>query len=200
MKYLKTTGLTALLLAGVLLAPAGASATTAALCKVNSTPCGAGNYYEAGQAIKSVLESGSKVVFDAGFYKVECTASSISGKVLKKGVTEVAVVTLETVSFEGCGCGVKTLKPGTMSVTWVNGTMNGKLTTAGIEVSIPCMSPNCVYGEGPFGTLTGGAMATIHASGFMNRVKGEPIPCPATITWEAGYTVTTPEPLWVSES
>lgn len=199
MKHLKMLGLAAMAVVALMAVIGAGSASATTLCSENGTPCPEAKRYKKETAYKSVLEGGTKVVFDAGFYKVECTASSISGKISNEGGAGAVIIGLETVSFEGCGCEVKTLKAGSMSVEHTTGTMNGKLTTANIEVSIPCMG-KCVYGEGPLGTLTGGGMGTMDISGLMNRVMGNEPGCPKTITWEASYTVTAPEPIYVAEA
>ena len=197
MKLLKTFGLAAVAALALIAIAGVGSASATRLCAENATPCPEGKRWKNGQAFASSLETG-KAVFDAGFYKVECTGSSIDGEILNEGGAGNVILELETVSFAGCGCPVTTLKTGSMSVEHTASTMNGKLTTANIEVTINCMG-HCVYGEGALGTLTGGAMGTIDVNGTMNRVKGSLPGCPATITWKGSYTVTAPEPIYVSE-
>jgi hypothetical protein len=198
MKNLKIVGL-ATVAALALIAIAGVgSASATRLCAENATPCPEAKRYVLAQAFNSTLETGN-VVFNAGLYNVECTGSTINGSIENQGGAGNVIIDLETITFAGCGCPVTAVKTGSMSVEHTTGTMNGKLTTANIELTWNCMG-HCIYGEGSFGTLTGGAMGTMDVNGTMNRVKGSPPGCPATVTWKGSYTVTTPEPLYVSEA
>jgi hypothetical protein len=198
MKHLKIFGLAAVAALALIAIAGVGSASATRLCAENATPCPEAKRWKNGQAFTSSLETGGAVL-DAGFYRIECTTSSINGEILNEGGAGAVIIDLETVSFANCGCPVTTLKAGTMSVEHTASTMNGKLTTANLEITFNCMG-HCIYGEGALGTLTGGAMGTMDVNGTMNRVAGAAPGCPATINWKGSYTVTSPEALYVSEA
>lgn len=197
MKHLKMFVIAAVAVLTLIAIAGAGSASATRLCAENATPCPEAKRWKNGQAFTSSLETGNAVL-DAGFYKITCTGSSVNGEILNEGGAGAVIIDLETVSFTGCGCPVTTLKAGSISVEHTASTMNGKLTTANLEVTFNCMG-HCIYGDGSIGTLTGGAMGTMDINGTMNRVKGSPPACPETIVWKGSYTVTTPEPLYVSE-
>ncbi|MGN6256440.1 MAG: hypothetical protein ACTHN3_01655 [Solirubrobacterales bacterium] len=197
MKHLKMLGLAVVVVIAMTAITGAGTASATVFCKENTTTCqAAGKVWEAGVAFKSSLESGTEADFNFNLWTVRCSSSTMNGSVPNPGPVEKVVVKLETLTFTNCGCAVNTLKAGSFNVEWTSTTMNGGMTTANREVEFTCMA-HCIYGDGKMGTITGGAMATIDVSGTMNKLGGEAI-CPATITWEADYTVTAPEPLWIA--
>ena len=79
-------------------------------------------------------------------------------------------------------------------------THNGTLTLTGTQIRIlwTFSGDECIFDAGHTGVLTGGAMATIDWAGTLTKTAGN-LGCPeGNATWNGAYTVTTPEPLWVS--
>jgi hypothetical protein len=197
MKFSKMVGLTAAAAVALIAIVGVGSASATVLCKENITECGkAGKIYAANTQFKSTLETGTEAVFDFTLWTVRCSASTMNGEAANPGPVEKVVVKLVTLTFTNCGCAVTTLKPGSFNVEWTPTTMDGGMNTANRELDFSCMG-HCVYGDGKMGTITGGAMSTIDVSGTMKKISGEAI-CPSSATWEADYTVTAPEPLWIA--
>ncbi|HEX5928173.1 MAG TPA: hypothetical protein VFY48_02160 [Solirubrobacterales bacterium] len=197
MKHLKTLGLAAVAVAALMATAGAGSASATVFCKENATPCPAEKRWAVNTEFKSSLEAGQAVI-KAGLAEIKCGKSNVNGSISNAGAEGAPVILkLEQFSFEECGCPVTTLKPGSMSAAWTNGTMNAGLTIANTQVTFNCMG-HCIYGEGPLGALTGGAMATMDVDATLNKVAGGAF-CPATATLEADYTVTAPEPLYVAE-
>ena len=200
MKHLKMLGL-AVMAALALIAIAGAgSASATVLCDENATPCPEAKRWNVAQVFETTLET-ANIVFNAGLYNIECPETTMEGSLSNEGGAGNVIIELEKITFGGCNCPITVVKTGSMSVEHTVGTMNGKLTTANIELTWNCMGMgHCIYGEGPFGTLTGGATGTLDVNATMTRVKGAPPGCPATVSWKGNYKVLTPKPVYVSEA
>jgi hypothetical protein len=197
MRYLKILGLAVAAVTAMIAIGGAGSASATVFCKENATPCPAEKKWGAGVEFSSSLES-AQAVIKAGVVEVRCSTSTMAGTISNAGGESASVIVkLETFSFGNCNCPVTTLKAGSVSAAWTPGTMNGGLTTANTELTFNCMG-HCVYGEGPLGALTGGAMATIDVEGTMKKISG-PGTCPASAAIEADYTVNAPAPLYVAE-
>jgi hypothetical protein len=71
------------------------------------------------------------------------------------------------------------------------------LTNTKIRVLWTITGDECIFDPGHTGVLTGGAMATIDWAGTLVNTGGFNCP-PGNANWNGNYTVTTPEPLWIS--
>ena len=197
MRYLKMLGLASAAATALIAIGGVGTASATVFCKENVTPCPAEKKWGATTEFSSSLESALAVI-KAGVVEVRCSTSTLAGTINNAGGEGASVIVkLETFSFGNCNCPVTTLKAGSVSAAWTPGTMNAGLTTANTELTFNCMG-HCIYGEGPLGALTGGAMATIDVEGTMKKIAG-PGTCPASATIEADYTVNTPAALYVAD-
>jgi hypothetical protein len=214
MKHLKMLGL-AVMAAMALMAFTGASTASAtALCKTNNTPCPIEWHYNTGTEIHATLDPGTTAILKTtgGAIENTCSESTVAATTENTGgaeetvkaeviVRHTAPVTTD-LTFGGCTNTTDVLEGGTLEIHHIAGTMNGTLTAKGFKVTILLAGVTCIYTAGAgidLGTLTGGTMATMDVNAVVNKSEGSFL-CPATAIWEAKYTVTKPEPLYVSES
>ena len=219
MKQLKIIGL-AVVAAMALMAVAGAGSAAAAggttLCKTNETPCAAANHYLSGQEI---VASSTNARLTSSLGDVTCEQSEVKGSTTSTGSNKAAVSgSITSLSFtKNCvlhtpfgftdACTITSINlPYAASVTNTAGTMNGTLTVSGSPgAKVDCGSAlKCQFtAKGGSITLdvTGGAPATVTASSEpLERTVYEGGICPSEATWDATYTVTTPNPLWLAQS
>lgn len=214
MNRLKTLGLL-VVAAAALMAMFGAStasATPTSLCKAPTTfaglpICEPFHHYQAGQRIHAELELGTKlnIVTPAGL--VECAASTIDVNTEQTTAKPLGAI-VNVLEFGGCKKGaeeveVRTVKNGTLDIEIIDlpfWTHDGTLTLTGTEITVffKGTGAHCFYDPGHTGILTGGAMATIDWFGTLTKTGGNAL-CPeGNANWNGAYTVTTPEPLWIS--
>ena len=214
MNRMKTI-LLAAVAAMALMAIAGAGsamATPTSLCKAPTTPgglpiCEGAHLYPAGTTIHAHLEAGTRLVIPTPNGVVECVTSTIDGNTEKATAMPLGVF-INVLSFNGCEdagepVDVEAVKPGTLDIEIIDlpvWTHNGTLTLTGTELRIlwTFSGDECFYDPGHTGVLTGGAMATIDWNGVLTYTKGNLGCPPGNANWNGFYTVTTPEPLWVS--
>jgi hypothetical protein len=212
MKYLKMLGLAAVAAAALMAFVGSSTASATVLCKtegiknggVTGTTCPPNQAYPAGTTIHASLEAGTKAKLKTEFKTIECGKSTIHGSTNTEGGEGLPVTGPEgTLTFEECNCEVKVLHAGTLSTQWIPETHNGTMTSSGSESTTTCSTifgnVHCIYvTEGnDLGELTGGAMATVDAHAEIPRLPTNGL-CSAEALWEAKYTVTEPEPLWVT--
>jgi hypothetical protein len=212
MKHLKMLG-SALVAVSALMAFLGAgtaSATPTALCKEPTTfgglpICEPNHIYPAGQRIHANLEAGTSLNIATPKGVVQCTTSTIDANTEQQ--TEIPLGAIVNVlTFANCHEGpepveVITLKNGTLDIEIIDlplWTHDGTLTLTETEITIRWGNGvDCRYDPGHTGVLTGGPMATIDWFGTLTRTGG--VNCPeGNANWNGAYTVTTPEPLWIS--
>ncbi len=207
MHHLKKLGFVCLMITAAV-AVAGASSAAAeqsVFCKVNETPCSAGNRYANGTEF--VLKSKGPLKW-VGYFegiqvrKVECQSAEFKGKIVNAGgSTETAEVAFTTQLLSNCGgCSITTLQSAKMKFNWISGTMNGSLTTNGFEYGFTCSSTYCVYGSEIKGsTLIGGNPASVaFAEAAIPVVSGSGLACGKTAKFSGEFEVSTPKPLYVS--
>jgi hypothetical protein len=204
MKHLKRLGFVAASAALIAFIGTG-SASATVLCSEGgiTESCGLhGKVYAVGTVIKaSLINATSSIIKNTGGeVKSECTTSTIEAKVNGAG-GEASAVTAEVTSlaFNNCTLKPEVLKPGGLSITWIKGGDNGTVVSENAEITLLMGGLDCIYVPGDLGTLKGAAMATIEVITVLNRTAGSPMLCPLTMVWEAGYTVTAPEPLFVAK-
>jgi hypothetical protein len=172
------------------------SASATVLCKAATEHCAASSAYAKGTIIEASLKTGTKWVLNAGYRTFTCEEASIKGEVTNPGGPTTSGVSgsVTTFSLGKCNGSVEVVKPGTFTISY-SGSGNGGLALEGLQI----MTANesfCMYG-GPVSTsFSGGAMASIKASGSVPLKEGFPS-CAKPATLTAEYTVTKPEPLYV---
>jgi hypothetical protein len=214
MKQLKIFGL-AMVAAAALMAFVGAgtaSATPTSLCKAPTTPnglpiCEGIHLYPAGTNIHANLEVGTKVAIATPNGVVECRMATLNAFTEQQTAmplgANVNALTFNECEDEGEPVDVETVKNGTLDIEIIDlpvWTHNGTLTLTGTEIRVlwTFTGAECFYDAGHTGVLTGGPMATIDWSGTLKGTGGN-LFCPAgNATWNGAFTVTSPEPLWVS--
>ncbi|HMI81371.1 MAG TPA: hypothetical protein VK480_06240 [Solirubrobacterales bacterium] len=214
MKKLKILGLM-VVAAMALMASAGAgtaSATFTALCEaettINGLPiCEPNHLYPAGTRIHAELEAGTKLNIATPLGVVECNKSTLDA--ITEHETEIPLgAIVAALTFGECKKGaeeveIKTVKPGTLDIEVIDlpeWTHDGTLTFTGTEITVffKNIGAHCFYDAGHAGILTGGPMATIDWFGTLTKTGGNVL-CPAgNANWNGFYTVTSPEPLWIS--
>jgi len=214
MKHLKTLGL-AVVAAAALMAFVGtgtASATPTSLCKAPTTPAGLPicegiHLYPAGTNIHAVLEAGTKLSIPTPNGVVECNTATLNAFTEQQTAmplgANVNALTFNACEDEGEPVDVEAVKPGTLDIEIIDlpvWTHNGTLTLTGTEIKIlwTFTGAECFYDAGHAGVLTGGPMATIDWSGPLTWTKGNLLCAGGNGTWNGAFTVTSPEPLWVS--
>jgi len=208
MKYVKMLGLAAIVAAAMMAIVGAGTASATVLCKTNTTPCG--SIYPAGTELHAVLESGTKATLkpETEIATTTCEESTVLADIEKAGSKEETVKgPITTLTFGKCNNTVKVLKPGTLELHWIPGTMNGTLTASGFEVEVVASLVKCVYaGSITSGlTLTGGVItpgnkATLDVVNAKVPLKsGFEGLCGKNGIWNGVYEVTSPAPLWVAE-
>lgn len=213
-KQLKFLGLMAAV-AAVLAATIGAgtaSATPTALCKAPTTPAGLpiceGNHlYPAGTNIHALLEAGTRLNIVTPGGVVECNMATLNAFTEQQTAmplgANVNALTFNECEDAGEPVDVETVKNGTLDIEIIDlpvWTHNGTLTLTGTEIRVlwTFTGAECFYDPAHTGVLTGGPMATIDWSGILKWTKGNLL-CPeGNANWNGAFTVTSPEPLWVS--
>jgi hypothetical protein len=207
MKHVKMLGLAAIAAMALVAFVGASSASATALCKTNNTPCPVEWHYPIGTEFHASLDPETTAILKTtgGAIENTCNTSTVKGTTETTGGSTETVgisVPLNGLVFGGCTNTTDVLEGGTLEIHHIAGTMNGTLTAKNFRVTILLGGVTCVYGAGTatdLGTVTGGTMATVDVNGVVNKVEGSFL-CPPTAIWEAKYTVTSPEPLYVSES
>jgi hypothetical protein len=219
MKHLKLIGfaaIAAMALTAVLGAGSASAAGGTTLCKTNETPCAATNHYAIGQEIVAT-STNPRLTSNLG--EVTCNNSEVKGKTTSTGSNKTSVSgEITSLSFtNNCvlhtpfgftdACTVTAINlPYAATVSNTAGTMNGPLTVSGSPgAKVDCGSAlKCQFtAKGGSITLdvTGGAPATVLAEKEeLERTVYEGGICPSEATWDATYTVTTPNPLYLAQS
>lgn len=201
--------------AAMLMATVGAGAAVAtptSLCKAPTTPgglpiCEGIHLYPAGTNIHAVLEAGTKLSIATAGGVVECKMATLNAITEQQTAlplgANVTALTFNECEDEGEPVDVETVKNGTLDIEIIDlpvWTHNGTLTLTGTEIRVlwTHSGAECFYDAGHTGVLTGGPMATIDWSGTLTGTGGNFL-CPGgNGTWNGAFTVTSPEPLWVS--
>lgn len=214
MRQLKILG-ALFVVAAALMATVGAgsaAATETALCKAPTTfaglpRCEPNHLYFAGQRIHAELEVGKKLVIPTPNGVVECNKSTIDATTEQTTAKPLGAI-VNVLNFGECEdagepVDVEAIIKGTLDIEIIDlpvWTHDGTLTLTGTQIRIlwTFTGDECIFDAGHAGVLTGGAMATIDWFGTLTKTGGN-LGCPeGNATWNGAYTVTTPEPLWVS--
>jgi hypothetical protein len=214
MKKLKTLAL-AVVAVAALMATVGAgsaAATETALCKQPTTPgglprCEGNHLWAANTRIHAELEVGTKLMIPTPNGVVECNKSTLEAfteQVTWKPLgANVTALNFEECEDAGEPVDVEAIRKGTLDIELIDlpeWTHNGTLTLTGTEIRVKwtLTGDECFYDPADVGTLTGGVMATIDWAGPLTWTGGNLGCIPGNASWNGFYTVTSPEPLWVS--
>ncbi|MGN6663113.1 MAG: hypothetical protein ACTHK6_02725 [Solirubrobacterales bacterium] len=214
MKQLKILGLAVIAATALMAFAAGtASATPTSLCKAPTTTeaglpvCEGVHLYPAGTNIHAVLEAGTRLSIPTPNGVVECNTATLNAFTEQQTAMPLGSV-VNALTFNGCEdagepVDVETVKNGTLDTEIIDlpvWTHNGTLTLTGTEIRVlwTLTGAECFYDAAHAGVLTGGAMATIDWSGPLTWTRGNLLCPPGNGSWNGAFTVTSPEPLWVS--
>ncbi len=170
------------------------------LCKTSSNPCSGGTYPK-GTTIEASLKSGTKSKLKSAFIgEVVCDAASIKGEVTDPGGEGAKVSgTIASLGFSSCNGTVTVLKKGTFVIeSPLEG--NGTLKLEGLETTVELAGLHCIYSGPASLSLKGDEMASITGPSSLERTGGRSGALCGKgreDTWNAEYTITAPEPLYV---
>jgi hypothetical protein len=191
-----------------LLGPGTASATV--LCKTAiTTGCASAGWdYPSGTTIDASMDPGTKATLEStgGLIWDECTESTMKGTTANTGSSsETVKLTVETanLTFGGCTSTTDVLEGGELEWHWLTALLHGTPTGKLFKILAIIFGESCIFTFGTgtdLGTVTGGSMATFDFSAVVSRAAGSGALCPSTANWTAKYTVTSPEPLYISGS
>lgn len=203
MKYLKTLSLAALAAMAMVIIAGVGSASATVLCKEDKNPCGSADF-PAGTEIKieelpenSLLWKWGKTTID------ECTKSEIVGKTTNTGGSGSAVVVeLSSFTWGSCSHSRELKKLGVMELDYKNGPGSsiGTITLKELEWK----DGLCTYGHPniDIGDVTkpetSSSYAIVDIDALYPLISG--FGCHETTTFAATYRITTPKPLYISES
>lgn len=199
MKYLKTLGLAAAAAVAITAFLGAGSASATVLCKVTTTPCGAGNIYSG--ALTTSLAANTKTTFKVGETIIsECTGSELGGKVENAGgASKPVVFGTSLLLFTGCSKTTWVIRnTATLNVNHISGTDNGAIEGKGeLTVTIKVGGEtecNFVLSSSfvNFGNFTGGKQAAIALETTLKKWSIWEFSCPGEVTWEGSYTVSSP--------
>jgi hypothetical protein len=189
-----------------------AAATPTALCKAPTTPgglpiCEGNHLYPAQTTIHAHLEVGTKLIIPTPNGVVECNKSTIDATTEQATFKPLGAI-VNALTFGECfdagePVDVEAVVPGTLDIEIIDlpvWTHNGTLTLTGTQIRVlwTFTGDECFYDAGHTGVLTGGPMATIDWNGILTWTGGNIGCAPGNASWNGAYTVTSPEPLWVS--
>ena len=187
----------ALLVIGLLALGCAGTASATVLCKTATDPCTGGTYAK-GTVLEASLKSGTKWKLVEGVGTLECGEAAIKGAVTNPGPEGPVAGSVSSLSFGKCNNTVEVLKTGTFRIGSPSGS-NGTLTLEGFEIKSIIAGVECIYGGPASISLTGGEMASAKASSTLTKTSGIFL-CVQQAEWTAEFTVTAPEPLYVSSS
>jgi hypothetical protein len=132
---------------------------------------------------------------------IECT-SNLEGKIENDGEFVSASGALSALSFTGCTNEwvVDVVSKGTLTVNWTSG-YNGTVLSNGMTITATHAGLSCSYktAETQIGTITGGAPATIHLAGVLQRHSGSFLCGGATSPLTGSLEVKSPSSLYVDK-
>jgi hypothetical protein len=209
MKYVKMLGLAAVVAAALMAVVGAGTASATVVCKTSTSPCT--SKMAVGEEITASLKS-STAKLEAGFAEINCTTSTIAGKITNAGGSGVEVQGNVTgLTFGGCGTATVTVKESggvkaKLGLTYTSG-VNGSLkVTELVGVAVKVGSTECTYG----GEISSGLSANGSTSPTTNATEvasAAPIPktaggilCANPSKWTAEYNVTSPSPLYAEAS
>jgi hypothetical protein len=168
------------------------------LCKSTTTPC----EYPYEKELEVDADAGGGFILKSGGSTYgTCTGGTMKGNIpTLGGEAEAFTVSLEELTWTGCIGPTKTVSLGELEIERIAGTENGTVSAQAMEVTVAGVLPtyDCTYGfveKTDVGTFTGETQV-VNLSATATRTSGTFI-CPPTATWEAGYKLTKPAPLYL---
>lgn len=213
----RTLGSAALLaLALVALGSTQASATV--LCKTTptgeNTRCPSGQMYTSGTVFKGALKAGTEAVFSAGGFSARCTGSALTVKSTTTG-SSLQYVNGEVSGLTFTGCTSKqcetapVITAGELGWSFFVATKpehDGSAEVSSFRIRVACraflVNVVCEYAGGETSVPIGhGAPATLSVNEISAPVvEGAPMFCGLAGTWDAEYTFSEPNALYVAIS
>jgi hypothetical protein len=191
MKYVKTLGVAAIAVLGLMSFGAGTASATK-LC----TNSACTTVYPAATTLHFSLKSGTTARWTSGGSTIAtCTGSTIVGTTSNESGGFVETFGDE-ITWSGCSQTTKStfFPEGRLDIEYVIGT-NGKIRATGEPVTLGIFGVSCLY-EGFEGTLTGGETPILSIASTMNKVEGSFL-CPGFAGFDAEYVLTQPHALYV---
>jgi len=197
MKYLKMLGLAAV--AAMALMAIGASAASATTLEVG------GVAKNSAVTITASLEPGTSAILkdELGSTTDTCTESTVHGATVSPFTATNSNPIggpVSTLDFGNCSHTTDVIANGSLSVSWINGTTDGTVSSSGAQVKVRStffgITANCDTGAGTdIGRLTGTGDTSKHATMDISAT----LDCTAlgNGTWTGSYTVTSPTGLGV---
>jgi hypothetical protein len=182
MKYVKMLGLLAVA-AAALMAFAGTAAATVVTG-------------EGGTYTSTISAESKNSKLHGSFITVECSSSSVGGKVESHGSSVTAEGKISSLSFSGCNYTVTIKSKGSLIAHATSGG-NGTLTSTGAEIAIHTSVGECVFTTSgtKIGTVKGGSPAILDIESSSIPRTGGSFFCGSSGTWTGDYTVSTPKSL-----
>jgi hypothetical protein len=153
--------------------------------------------YGAGSLVAANLKAGTKWTLSAGFANFTCEEAGLTGKIVNAGggkAGEAVSGDITAFMLGKCSNEVKVLNDGSFTAAWTSGS-NGTFTAEDLELTVTYGTITCTYVL-PAASLIGGAMSSLKPEVMMKVSGGFLCANPAKLAAE--YTVTSPEPLYVS--
>ncbi len=192
MRYIKMLGLAAVAATAFMAFAATAPATVLE---------GSGGALAKGTKIEM---TGTNAVLKAGFATIECGHSEADWTTANSGgASETVEGNINSLSFTECNATVNVLKKGKLIIHHTSGS-NGTFTSQGVEVTVATSGVSCTYGtptDHESGVSTTGWLLRLlwHETVKWTRISGGFLCAnPATLT--ITYTVTSPNPLYITAS
>lgn len=173
------------------------TASATFLCKNNTTPCK--NWV----AVNTIISlHGTHHVFKPGFATIECEETDIEWKLEGQSEVQPPTGNLTALSLAKCDATVKVLQKGSLTVFHTAGTMNGTVSSQGLLIELATGGVNCKYGTPTaraIGPITAGSPAIVKIEGQLVRVEGGAL-CTNPAPWNGTYSVSSPNPLYISDN
>lgn len=207
---MKRLSLLTTLLAAALAICAFASASASATVLCNWAPasheCGPSGTYPIGTEINASLTPGSEARFftQEGTLLVKCAESKFRIKSIKNSAGAIVFQT-QAYSFGSCTSGgapslVQVTEPGEMQVTWRNGTHNGEIFGRNSMILDTAFFGKCgvwLLGAENSEVVGGASPTVVYNGGRVYRNSGF---CPSVMRFNAQYTISSPNPLYVENN
>jgi hypothetical protein len=176
------------------------TASATVLCNEAASKC---KSYVKGVTVDAALTESATFSTTSGTVLDTCTFGTREGTISNAGGTSATVSeTIGDLSWGSCTGTTDTISKGELEIHWISGTNNGTVTGKNISITANTGFGSCTYGTGAaadIGTIEGGKPATIKINAILNKVEGGVL-CPADVKAVAGYSVESPQPLFVGES
>ena len=205
MKCLKALGLASVTAMALTAFLGAGSASATVLCTTTSTPCGTGWHVD---RLEFGLRAGtsSRLRSTSGFLEATCTGSSfVATKTVTGSSTSTSrsAVTAANLTWSNCAQTTDTLEGGELEIHQISGTDNGTVGAGGFRITTVIGGLGCIYGAGigiDLGKLTGGFDTILDIEAVLLKQPGSAFLCQSNVVWEAEYTLTNHNAVYVETS